>query len=106
MGRALSGCLCQPLADSRGHLALATPNVVLNAVVGSCPSVTLSPAWMKHFVVTVLNGLDRHVPQEKQLPKASPVHLLWGRWTQPLCSIWVPKVIEGNKAHADRQCVA
>ena len=47
---------------------MVTPNLVLNAVLGSCPSVTLSPAWMKHFVVTVLNGLDRHVPQEKQLP--------------------------------------
>ena len=59
---------CQPLTDSRGHLPLATPNLVLNAVVGSYPSVTLSPAWMKHFVVTILNGLDRHIPREKQLP--------------------------------------
>ena len=62
---------CKPLADLRGHLPLATTNLVLNAVVGSYPSVTLSPAWMKHFVVTVLNGQDRYVPQEKQLPKAS-----------------------------------
>nr|XP_035927806.1 uncharacterized protein LOC118522701 isoform X3 [Halichoerus grypus] len=60
--------IAKPLADSRGHLPLATPNLLIIAVVGSLPSATVSPAWMKNFVVAILNGLDRHIPQEKQLP--------------------------------------
>ena len=88
----------QPLTDSRGHLPLATPNLVLNAVVGSYPSVKLSPAWMKHFVVTILNGLDRHIPQEKQLPTTGIQFTYFGVVGLNLC---VP-LIEGNKAHADR----
>ncbi|XP_034873059.1 uncharacterized protein LOC123840789 isoform X3 [Mirounga angustirostris] len=70
--------IAKPLADSRGHLPLATPNLVIIAVVGSLPSATVSPAWMKTFEVAILNGLDRHIPQEKQLPTGIQVTYFGG----------------------------
>ena len=86
----------EPLADERGHLLLVTPNLVRNAVVGSFPSASVSPVWMKNFVVAILSEWGRHIPQEKQLPTGIQVMYL-GSWAQPLCSIWFPKVIQRTK---------
>ena len=59
---------CHALAYLRGCLALATPKLLIKTVMGYFPSSTVSPAWLGNVVVTILNGLERHILQDKQLP--------------------------------------
>ena len=102
LGRALSGCLLQTVRRFERTFTIG------DTKPGSkCCGRILS-------LSNTFSGLDeafcshrpewtgQTCPPGKTASYRLPVHLLWGRWTQPLCSIWVPKVIEGNKAHLGR----
>ena len=70
VGRVLSGCFLSIITGFERIFTIGDTKLVTSVVVGSFPLATVSPAEMKNFVVTILNGLERHIPKETQLPIA------------------------------------
>ena len=98
LGGGLSVCLLPTINIFERMLPLATPKLVIKSVMGCIPSTTVSPACLRKVVVIILNGLERHILRDKQLPPGVLSHTL-ASLSQTLHSIWLPKVIQNSKDH-------
>ena len=68
-----------PLANDYlicGMLTLVTLKLVIKSVMVYFPSTIVSPDCVRNVVVTILNGLEWHILQDKKFLQVS-FHLLW-----------------------------
>lgn len=68
VARVLSACLLPCISLSERMFTIGDTKAAYKTVMGYFPSSTVSPAWLGNVVVTILNGLERHILQDKQLP--------------------------------------
>ena len=87
------GCLLPNVTLAGGHSPLAVLNLVIHSVKGSFSSAAIFSAWVRNFVVSILSGLQRHIPRKQQLLTGMLFICYWGPLTQALCAIWFLKSV-------------